>query len=156
MCLYLYRNLLNMAGKAKKIAIVILILAVAGGIAGYYLWNKPHQDVANAAAKKVTAIELYRAFTTDSVAAKKNYSLQVLEVSGVVSSISKNQQQEQVVLFKTATAGASVNCTLEGAANDIKEGSTISIKGICDGIGQGDADLGIMGDVYLVRCYLAN
>lgn len=145
-----------MAGKVKKIAIVILILAVAGAIAGYCLWNKPHQDVADAAAKKVTAIELYHSFTTDSVIAKKNYIQQVLEVSGVVSSISKNQQQQVVILIKTATEGASVNCTMEGPANNIKEGSTISIKGICDGIGQGDADLGIMSDVYLVRCYLVN
>ncbi len=145
-----------MAGKAKKIAIGILVLAVAGAVAGYFMWNKPHQDVADAAGKKVTAIELYHSFTTDSVAAKKNYIQQVLEVSGIVSSISKNQQQQVVVLIKTATEGASVNCTMEGPASNIKEGSTISVKGICDGIGQGDADLGIMGDVYLVRCYLAN
>lgn len=143
-----------MTGKAKKILSVIAILALSGAVTGYFLWNKPHQDVADAAGKKVAATDLYQSFTSDSVSAKKNYIQQVLEVSGVVASVSKNQQQQTVVLIKTATDGASVNCTMEGPADGIKEGSTLAIKGICDGIGQGDADLGIMGDVYLVRCFL--
>jgi tRNA_anti-like len=143
-----------MAGKAKKIISAILVLAIAGAVTGYYIWNKPHQDVAGATGKKVAAVELYRSFIADSASAKKNYLQQILEVSGIVASISKNQQQQTVVLIKTATEGASVNCTLEGPADGIKEGNTISVKGICDGIGQGDADLGIMGDVYLVRCFL--
>ncbi len=142
-----------MAGKAKKIITAILVLALAGAAACYYIWNKPHQDVESAAAVKTTATELYKSFTTDSVTAKKNYDQQVLEVSGMVSAVSKNQQNQTVLLIKTDTDGASVNCTMEGEPAAFSVGSTVTIKGICDGLGQGDADLGIMGDVYLVRCY---
>ena len=36
----------------------------------------------------------------------------------------------------------------------LAENKQVTLKGICTGMGMGDADLGIMGDVYLVRCYL--
>ena len=60
-----------------------------------------------------------------------------------------------VTLIKTDTDGAFINCTLEQESNALLAGQSINIKGICNGIGQGDADIGIKGDVYLVRCYLA-
>lgn len=143
-----------MAGKAKKILSVIIVLTLVGAALGYFIWNKPHLDIAGATGTKVVATELYKAFTTDSVSAKQYYIQQVLEVSGTVNSISKNQQNQALVLIKTGADGAFINCTMEGPADDIKEGATVAIKGICSGIGQGDADLGIMGDVYLVRGYL--
>jgi hypothetical protein len=71
-----------------------------------------------------------------------------------VKSISKNLQNQTVVILKTNTEGSYINCTMEGAAENIKEESSVIIKGVCQGI-QGDADLGIMGDVYLIRCYTA-
>ena len=85
---------------------------------------------------------------------KKNYTNKILEVSGMVTAISENQRHQPVVLLKTNTDGAAINCTFEGNAGDISTGNAVSIKGICNGIGEGDADLGIMADVYLVRCYV--
>lgn len=133
---------------------MIVVLALAGAAIGYYLWNKPHLDVATATAVNTEATVLYNAFSTDSVAAKKNYTQQVLEVTGTISSISKNQQGQTLVLLKTATEAAYINCTMEGEVAKEKEGDAVAIKGICNGMGQGDVDLGIMGDVYLVRCYI--
>ncbi|HQY11487.1 MAG TPA: hypothetical protein PK133_04715, partial [Ferruginibacter sp.] len=104
----------------------------------------------------VDAGELYSLFTNDSVLAGKKYISRVLLVSGQVSEISVNASQQKIVLIKTGTDGAYVNCTLEEASNDIAVNKPISIKGICSGIGQGDADLGIPGDVYLTRCIVAN
>ena len=37
---------------------------------------------------------------------------------------------------------------------EVAEAQPIVLKGICNGLGEGDADLGIAGDVYLVRCYV--
>ena len=143
-----------MNGKAKKIITAFLIIVVLGAAAGYYLWNKPHLNVSGTEGLKIDAAILYNAFIGDSAAANKNFVQQVVEVSGTVTGVSKNQQNQRVVLFKTAIEGASVNCTFEERLDTIAKGSTIKIKGICSGMGQGDADLGIMGDVYLVRCYL--
>lgn len=142
-----------MAGKAKKVALSLLVLIIIAGIVGYSLWNKPHTDVSSADAIKTDALSLYQSFTTDSANAKKKFLLQVVEVSGTVSSVNTNQQNQQIVLVKTATDGANINCTMEKAIDNIHPGTAISIKGICEGLGQGDADLGIPGDLYLVRCY---
>ncbi len=143
-----------MPGKIKKITAVVLVLAIAGAVAGYYLWNKPHEDVEGATAIQTEAVALYKTFTEDSIAARAKYIQQVVQVSGIVSSISKNQQGQAVVLIKTGTEGAYINCSLEENAGTIKESAPITIKGICNGIGQGDADLGIPGDIYLVSCVI--
>ena len=144
----------KMSSKTKKIVTLLIILAAAGAATGYYLWNKPHLNVAGTEGIKTDATALYTAFISDSAAAQKKYVQQVVELSGNISSISANQQNKMIVLIKTTTAGAYINCTLEEQVNNLKEGNLITIKGICSGLGQGDADLGIMGDVYLVRCYL--
>jgi hypothetical protein len=138
----------------KKLLALALILILGGAAIGYYQYNKGPVDVKNQTGIKVAADILYQTFITDSNAARKKYAENILEVSGVVSSISENQQKQGIVLLKTSQEGAAVNCTLEANVNTIKEGDVVTIKGICNGIGQGDADLGILGDVYLTRCYL--
>ena len=145
-----------MTSTPKKIVITFCMLILIGAAAGFYLWNKPHQDITNAAAIKTDAVTLYKVFSADSITANKKFIQQVIQLSGTINSISKNQQNQTVVLIKTDTDGAFINCTLEQDLNNLQAGKTINIKGICNGIGQGDADLGIKGDVYLVRCYLIN
>jgi hypothetical protein len=144
-----------MGSKTKKISLLLVVLALGSAATGYFLWNKPHQNVLSAKGIKTGAAELYNSFATDSAFANKKNTGKVLEVTGTVQSISVNQQKQKVVSLKTATDGAYVNCTMEQADAVVKEGNTVVIKGICSGLGQGDADLGIMGDVYLVRCYAA-
>jgi tRNA_anti-like len=142
-------------GSKKKYLLLFLtgIVLLAAG-AGFYFYNKPAVDIKDANGLKVFATSLYETFTKDSVVAKKEYTNKILEVSGMVTLITENQQHQPLVLLKTNIGGAAVNCTLEGPVGAIKVGSSVSIKGICNGIGEGDADLGIIGDVYLVRCYV--
>ena len=143
-----------MTGTVKNIIITCCLLILVGIAAAFYLWNKPHQDVANATALKTVAVSLYKIFSTDSIAANKKFTQQVIKVSGTINRILKNQQNQTVVLIKTNTDGAYINCTIEQDSNNLQAGQNVNIKGICNGIGQGDADLGIKGDVYLTRCYL--
>lgn len=144
-----------MAGKAKKMGWILFVLVLTGAAVVYFVWNKPHQDVASASSIQVTAAALYQAFIKDSAAANLQYIDKVVEVSGTVKAISVNQQQQKVVSLQTGTGDAAINCTMEQKDAVIKEGAAIKIKGICSGLGEGDADLGIMGDVYLIRCYIA-
>ena len=143
-----------MAGTGKKILTVLLLLAAVGMIVGYCFWNKPHANIASAKGVNIQAAALYQAFITDTASANKKYYQQVVAVSGMVNSISKNLQNQAVIILKTNSEGAYINCTMEGGTQNIKKGASIIIKGVCQGI-QGDADLGIMGDVYLIRCYIA-
>lgn len=140
----------------KKIILfaVIGVIVIGAGIA-YYLYNKGPVDVKNASGIKIAAASLYQSFSKDSLLAKKNYSDKIVEASGIVEKISQNQQNQAIIFLKTGENGAFVNCTMEGPAQGIKEKDSISLKGICTGMGMGDADLGILGDVYLVRCYLS-
>jgi tRNA_anti-like len=144
-----------MAGKAKKIGFIVIILVMAGLTAGYFLWNKPHREVSSAKGLQVNAVALYQAFTTDSAAANAKYMDKVVEVKGIVKSTSFNQQQQVIVALQTNNSDAAVNCTLEQKDAVIKAGAEIKLKGICTGLGEGDADLGIPGDLYLIRCYTA-
>ena len=145
----------NMLSKRKKTIIFsILGIIVIGVSIGYYLYNKGPLCVKCADGKKVASEILYKNFSTDSTYAKKEYTDKILEVTGIVTQVSKNQQNQAIILLKTNESGASVNCTLEGPADKVRDRDAVIIKGICTGLGAGDADLGILGDVYLTRCYV--
>jgi hypothetical protein len=146
-----------MTQKTRKIIFtaVIAIIAVTA-VSIYIVWNKPHRNVAGANAVKVTAVDLYNGFITDSAKANASYADKVVLVSGEVTLVSQNQQSQQIILIKTGVNGASINCTMEGKTGDCKTGDKVSIKGICSGYISGDADMGLPGDVFLVRGYLYN
>lgn len=144
-----------MTPKTKKTIFFSLVGIIAiGGAIGYYLYNKGPVDVKNTNGKKVISTALYQSFSKDSAQAKNDFSNKILEVTGIVERISQNQQNQAIVLLKTSDAGAYINCTMEGLSTDIKELDAVIIKGICTGMGMGEPDLGILGDVYLIRCYL--
>ena len=146
--------------KKKIIFFSILGVAAIGGAIAYYLYNKGPIDVKNATGIKIDAVELYQTFSKDSIAAKKKFiggagSDKILEVSGIVTQVSQNQQNQAIILLQTGEETASINCTLEGSAQTTKEGDKVTIKGICKGMGESVPEMGVFGDVYLSRCYLA-
>jgi uncharacterized protein (DUF1330 family) len=144
-----------MNSKVKRNILVSLLLFVLSAAAiGYYLFTKGPVDVRESSALKINAVELYEQFSSDSTAALKNYTGKVLQVTGEVNSVSHNQKKEKVILLKTNTGGAFINCTMEQDPGIISINTHVNIKGICSGIGQGDEDLGIKADVYLTRCVL--
>jgi hypothetical protein len=144
-----------MAQKIIKIGLVSLLLIVIAGTAiAYYLYNKGPVDIESSTAVAIDASDLYGIFTMDSLAAKEKYTSRVLAVNGEIKAISFNSKQQQVIILKTRFAGAAVNCTLEEPSRQIQPADKVTIKGICSGMGEGDAELGIPGDVYLSRCYL--
>jgi hypothetical protein len=144
-----------MTKKTKKIILLgICIAALGGGGFAYYMWNKPHRGVQNASSIKVTAANLLNQYVQDSAAANKQYTDKVVEVSGEVVDASPNQQNQPVVKLKTTQEGAFINCTFEETAVTANLGSIITVKGICSGYIGGDVDMGLPGDVVVVRCYL--
>ncbi len=146
-----------MTPKLKRTIVftVLGLFAIGAGI-GYYLYNKkPINPNDVSPDTKITSTELYQAFAKDTLIAKKDFSRrnEVVEVSGVVSGIAQNQDKQSIILLKTNVGDASVNCTMEGLFENIKEGDNVRLKGFCTGMGAGDADLGIVADVYMIRCY---
>ena len=140
--------------KFKRYVVLIFIIAITiAALIGYQIWNKPHENIKNAVALKTNAIELYNSLTNDSANSKNLFINKIVAVSGEVKQVSKNQQNQQVILLKTNVSDGSVNCTMEENIKNIKSGDRVLLKGICIGYIGGDNDLQLPGDVFLIRCY---
>ena len=149
-----------MAGKTKKtILFSILVIILIAAVIGYKMYNKKHFNVENSQpAATISAVELHNTFTTDSILAKNKFigdevNHKVIQVDGEIAGIKKDQQGNTIILLKTATDGAFINCTMEGATEARVVGNKIAVKGICTGYNF-DADMGIPGDVILTRCFI--
>ncbi|MBS1511106.1 MAG: hypothetical protein JST86_09710 [Bacteroidetes bacterium] len=149
-----------MAAKSRKIILNTLLgIVVCAGVTGYFLWNKKHFSVAGSTPVVViTAAELHQSFSKDSLYAKTQFvgdesNQKVIQVNGEVSSVKKDVAGTTIILLKTATDGAFINCSMEGKAENINTGTKIVVKGICTGYNF-DAEMGIPGDVLMTRCYI--
>ncbi len=131
----------------KKILLFLLAAGLIGAAYAYYLWNKPHEDMAaSKAAATLTAGQLLSEYTADETAANGKYLGQTIAVSGKV----KEMTEEGGVLKVMLDAGDEnfgVYCTLDSAFQHPRRvfpiGEPITFKGKCDGINL---------DVQLSRC----
>ncbi len=128
------------------IAVVILIIAAALYV-WFFIWNKPQLNIADAKGIKVEAAALFNAYSSNEQSANTNYLEKILEVSGEVTSVTQNAEGFTVVLLKTDDPMFGINCTLEQKDVRVKEGDTVTLKGICTGY---------LTDVVLIRCYKIN
>lgn len=140
--------------RTKKLFLLFLLLMMLAALTGYYFYNKGPINYKNSDAQKITAVDLYNAYE-DTVTAHKKITGKVLTVAGVISKIELNQQNETILFLKTNTADAFINCNMQLTNITLKVNDSANIKGLCSGIGQGDADLGIKADVYLTSCWIA-
>ena len=142
------------ARKKNIITILFIVLAMAA-FAGWYAYNRGPVDVAGADAIETTAASLYQPFISDSASAQKQYSGRVIAVTGIVSQVQRNQSGLPVILLITSPGQGFINCTAEtNSFPPLKVNESVSIKGICSGLGSGDEDLGLLPDLYLERCIL--
>ena len=151
-----------MASKTKKIILYsIVVMVLIGATIGYKMYNKEHFSVSGTKPSAViTATILHQTFSIDSTTAKNKFigdeaNQKVIQVDGEITAIKEDQQGNTIILLKTATDGAFVNCTMEGKTESINAGSKIVLKGICTGYNF-DAEMGIPGDVILIRCIVSN
>ena len=142
-----------MLSKNKFLLFFLAFLVVSIAL-GYYFYNKAPQSIQGSEAITIGSAQLYDLYRTDSAGAQQRFSGKVLSVTGGVVKIDKNQQGETVVSLATGLPGAYVNCSMDALAITLHEGQKATVKGFCSGIGQGDEDLGIKPDVYLIRSIL--
>ncbi len=132
----------------KKYLIILAILAVAGMVIGYSIYNKPHQNIAKAGSDfQMTATELFDSFEADEAAANKKYLDKIIEVSGTVREVKTGEEGSATVILEAGSMMFGVSCQLDPLTKhkrtDFKEGEAIILKGKCTGI---------LMDVVLVRC----
>lgn len=130
----------------KILLILIAIAAVAGAAGGYYLWNKPHQNMSKAdAAYALEANALFMEYESDEAAANAKYLSKIIEVKGEVSQVLEGENTTVVLATENGIFG--VKCELDPHSKvefpSYKAGDQVALKGECTGF---------LGDVVLVRC----
>lgn len=114
----------------KKLFLVILVVAIAGGLYAYYQYNRRPAGVADQQAVKINAAALVASFMNDEKAAQATYNNKVLEVVGVVAELGENQDHKTTILLQSDDPLSNVFCTLESKVSPLpKIGDEIIVKG---------------------------
>ena len=120
-----------------KIALfVVLFIAVSAILAGLYLFNEKHPDMAKAKPDfVVTATVLQKEFEDNEAAASARYINKILEVSGTIITITPTDSISTNISLKTGSDVSSVICNFHKMTNPsrVKTGDEISIRGECSG-----------------------
>ena len=131
----------------KRFLYLLAAVALIGGAVGYYLWNKPHENMQTAKTDLVIeATALFNEYNTDENAANGKYLEKTIAVSGKVKEITKADDGTMKVSLHTGS-DFGVLCELDPLSKhprtDFAEGETVTFKGICTGLNF---------DVQLTRC----
>lgn len=130
----------------KKVIVLLLLLGALGAAVAYYVYNKPHRDIASEeAAFSLTADELFDAFEADESAANALYLDKVVAVTGEVAEVSENNVGQSVLTIAASNAMmGGVSATFQDVGvTKIKEGQTVTVKCRCTGY---------LMDVILINC----
>ncbi|MDR3681789.1 MAG: hypothetical protein P4L41_17605 [Flavipsychrobacter sp.] len=119
----------------KKIFTAILALAIIGGCIAYYQWHKPHQKAEDAQGIVITAVELAKQYKADEKAADLKYLSKVIEVSGTINEVDKNQDGGSMLILETGDPMAGVQCSIRDKNKTAAKGQNVVIKGFCSGSG---------------------
>ncbi len=115
-----------------------------GGGYIYYIYNKPVQSLENQKPEvEVSAAEMIAAYEVDEKAADEIYLGKIVQVSGTISDITKENGIIKV-LVETDSPMSMVICELEQGleTGSLKPGDEVKIKGRCTGF---------LSDVILVQ-----
>jgi tRNA_anti-like len=124
----------------------IVLISLAGW--GIYTVYKPHRNVeSDQAVATLTATNLYSEFLNGESIANKKWVGKVIEITGVISSVSEAGSYISVNLSATADGG--VNCSILKKdlppGNTLNKGDSVTIKGKCTGF---------LMDVNIVDCVI--
>lgn len=151
-----------MSKTIKTILILGVIGLLTGGTVGYFMYNKPHANVASMEADHIlTAAQLHQQVIAKDATATDEFADKIFEVTGKL-----------VKLEMTSDSTANLFMSIEGAdmsnvigsmdaayvadAQSLKVGDEIVLKGIFAGVNKfEDPDFGISTtDIQLTRCVL--
>jgi hypothetical protein len=134
----------------KKLLRIVLILVAVGLIAAGLVWkfyvNKPHEDIDNATpAYTMETSDLWKHFTEESKTADSLYTGKVIELSGKLSRVDKNDSLVSVIFVMAADSmfgDKTISCQMYTKHNDeasaLAPGSVVKIKGFCTGYNDPD------------------
>ncbi len=128
----------------KKILLFLLVAGAIGGIIGYRMWNKPHQDMASAKAEiAVDAAALFAEFDQNEDAANAKYLSKgangedrVIALTGTVKNV--ETAGSTVVYLEAGSEENEISAELNAEAKpaprtDFKPGEKVNLKCTCSG-----------------------
>jgi tRNA_anti-like len=147
--------------KKKIIWLFVLLAIVVGTWYGYKEYNRTNKDPDNANARyTVVADELVKEFENgNSVMLNKKYDDEIIEVSGIVKEIKKNEGNYTILLGDSSIL-SSVQCEMnvkhQQDAALVTKGSSVKIKGHFVGFQKGEImmDVSLGSTINLNRCIL--
>lgn len=137
----------------KNLMILALIGLVIGVGVVYYVFNKPHRDIAGETPSfKIEASTLFSEYSNNEEECNLKYGDKVIQVTGKIVEITKESNDISFVLNDQMEG---VNCSLDSITiinnhdiiNKYNIDDNITLKGKCDGFDM------IMG-VVLTQCFI--
>lgn len=148
-----------MRKKIMPYLLIALVLLVASGLYVYYQYNRKNTETTSIKPDFIFAApELVKAFQSDENAANTRYLGKVMEVSGTIKSLDKDQSGLYTVVIGDTESMSSVRCSMGTRSADdslrFTIGAAITIKGFCTGFTADDMGLG--ADVILNRSVVSH
>jgi hypothetical protein len=134
----------------KKILIglgIILAAALIGFITLKIMTKNAERNVGTEKAIILTPIEFATTYKNFEDSANKLYLNKNIQITGIISSISENQNNQMDAVIVTSDNLPAINCTIDGLYKSINTGDTIMLKGICTGI---------LSNINLIKCIVVD
>jgi uncharacterized protein YpmB len=126
--------------KFIKALIIVLVVIIVIFLAAYlYFINMPDKDVSKLKPDyQVTASALAQEYESEPEMSDKKYIDKIIEVTGTITEISKDQNDSFVFILKQEDSNTGVLCTLsqenDKKASSYKVGDKVTIRGTCSGM----------------------
>ena len=132
----------------KKLIGIGLLLALLGVGVGYFMYNKPHQNMEKAEADMtLESTALFSAFEANEAEANEKYLDKIIKISGTVKEVNTDEEGNISLTLESGNELFGVICQMDNLTKqektDFKIGEQVTLKGICTGM---------LMDVVLVRC----
>lgn len=140
----------------KIVLLVVLIAAAAGGYYAYTEYNRRNPSMADVkAAFQLTAADALAAFESKPDESKKMYVDQVLEISGPINKIDKDDKGFYTIVLGESESMSAVRCVVDSLfsaeASKLSVGAPGKLRGVC--VGYTPDDMGLGADLLLNRCF---
>ncbi len=131
----------------KRALQLLLVLVVIGGIVAYMMYNKPFEEMETMKVDLILpAAALFADYESDEATANERYNDKVLQVTGKVLEVNKDEDGIVNVLLES-DGMFGVVCKLDEMSKhkrtEFEAGEEVTFIGICTGY---------LSDVVLVRC----
>lgn len=142
----------------KRILLIVLVGILAALAVAYYMYNKPHINVAESSPDFIlTADSLFVEYQRDENAANAKYLEKIIVVEGSVDHPNFENPAEPNIVLIAADGEGTITCGFKpeslASIQKLEAGNKVKIKGQCKGM-TGDTALDLLAspDVVLTNC----